>query len=203
MQGVTRLISGMKLFGAVVALVYGFSASPNLANAQGSQNSQGQNAACSSSSGCSTTAGSSAFIDASMFAASAPNICGILHAILIGTLYPAAGAVIDARGLPGTTGTSMTCTASPWAGINNPPPATILLPAGTIVISHPGWTLPANTRLIGVGNDDVAGSNGTVVSGTIIQACKTGQTGCTAFTSTDTAITMCSSGCGTVFMVVK
>ena len=36
---------------------------------------------------------------------------------------------IDARGLPGNTTTSMTCTASPWAGIANPPPSTILLPA--------------------------------------------------------------------------
>jgi len=49
----------------------------------------------------------------------------------------------------------MTCTTtnpSPWAGIPNPPPSVILLPAGTIVI--PGtWVLPNNTTLIGEGDD--------------------------------------------------
>ena len=118
---------------------------------------------------------SPSFIDASMFAASAPNICGILHSILIGGSYPATGAVIDARGLPGTTGTSMTCTASPWAGINNPLPSTILLPAGIIVIPTT-WVLPSNTRLIGEGEGVPVYSSGNLVSapGTWIKAMANG-----------------------------
>ena len=61
----------------------------------------------------------------------------------------------------------MVCTASPWAGITNPPPTTILLPAtgsGTsatpIIISNT-WVLPSNTHLIGEGDG---------LSGTTIQA---------------------------------
>jgi hypothetical protein len=161
--------------------------------------SAGQNGVYNSIGACSPCGASSAFIDASMFAFSGGNFCSVLKSILTNTSYPAAGAVIDARGLLSSTPpTSMTCAAGPWAGISSPPPATILLPAGTIVISHPGWTVPANTRLIGVGNDDVATGSGTVISGTIIQACKSGPTGCTAFSSGDTMLTMCNSACSGV-----
>jgi hypothetical protein len=99
-----------------------------------------------------------------MFASkvSSPNLCSVLNYVLVNVdqppVYPS-GAVIDARGLPGTTGTRMTCTASPWAGISSPPPSTILLPATTasapIVIPTP-WILPNNTRLIGQGDNDPA-----------------------------------------------
>jgi len=102
----------------------------------------------------------------------------------------------NARGLPGSHGTSMTCTSSPWAGITSPPPATILLPAGTIVIPS-GWVLPPSTRVIGVGNGDVANSSGTSYSGTTIQACKSGQSGCGGAFS-GTMISMCSSACSGV-----
>lgn len=102
--------------------------------------------------------GSSAFIDASVFGLSTSNICKVLHDILSSNTFPPAGAVIDARGLPGNTQTSMTCTTtnpSPWAGITNPPPSTILLPAttGAAPITIPStWSLPPNTHLIGEGD---------------------------------------------------
>src|SRR3984957_10406342 len=58
------------------------------------------------------------FIDASQFGSSLTNICAVLYGILSSTsiTYPSSGAVIDARGLPGTTGTSMTCAVgtTPW-----------------------------------------------------------------------------------------
>jgi hypothetical protein len=59
----------------------------------------------------------------------------------------------------------MTCSASPWVGITNPLPSTILLPAGTIQISS-SWVLPSNTRLIGEGESDPLSA----VPGTTIQA---------------------------------
>ena len=132
--------------------------------------SQGNNAVYNSSGICSssTLCGfSGAFIDASTFASSFPNICAILHGILIGGSYPAAGAVIDARGLNSSI-TSMQCTASPWSGITSPPPSKILLPAGTILIPT-SWILPANTHLIGEGDNP---SSATLAAGTTIQACK-------------------------------
>jgi hypothetical protein len=115
--------------------------------------------------------GSSAFIDASMFTASAPNICGILHSILNGASYPLTGAVIDARGL-NSGNTSMTCTTSPWAGIPSPPPSTILLPAtGANPIVIPStWVLPANTRLIGEGSSIIATG---LTPGTTLQVAST------------------------------
>jgi hypothetical protein len=124
-------------------------------------------------------AGSSAFIDASKFISTInPNICAVLKSILTSTSYPTTGAVIDARGISGTT--ALTCTSSPWAGITNPPPSTILLPAGTIVIPST-WTLPTGTHLVGVGDN--------VGSGTTIQAT-------TAFASTaGPMIAFCSSAC--------
>jgi hypothetical protein len=107
---------------------------------------QGQDAVYNNSA---TIVASTSFIDASMFGLATTNICAVLHGILVSSSYPPAGAVIDARGLPGTTGTSMTCTASPWNGITSPPPATILLPATSgatptpIIISTP-WIIPSN-----------------------------------------------------------
>jgi hypothetical protein len=138
--------------------------------------SQGNNAVYNSSGICSssTLCGfSGAFIDASTFASSFPNICAILHGILIGGSYPAAGAVIDARGLNSSI-TSMQCTASPWSGITSPPPSKILLPAGTILIPT-SWILPANTHLIGEGDNP---SSATLAAGTTIQACNSSKNTC-------------------------
>jgi len=121
--------------------------------------SQGQNgvynATCNNNSP--GVVGSAAFIDASQFGNVRTDICAVLNGILSGssTQYPASGAVIDARGLPGNTQTSMTCSISPWAGITNPPPSTILLPAttGAAPITIPStWSLPPNTHLIGEGD---------------------------------------------------
>jgi hypothetical protein len=81
-------------------------------------------------------------------------------------ILPSTGGVIDARGLPGNTGTSMTCTASPWAGITTP--STVLLPQGPIVMG-PTWVLPSNTHLIGEGDNDPAAS-AISTPGTTIQA---------------------------------
>jgi hypothetical protein len=152
MKSERSLASGRTVFAIVSVLIAWLSLFLVSAGAQ----SAGQNGVYNSSGG--SVVNSSAFIDASVFAASGRDFCGVLNYILSpGHGYPAAGAVIDARGLLSSTPpTSMTCAASPWAGITGPPPATILLPSGTIVIQGPGWILPPNTRLIGVGNDDVA-----------------------------------------------
>jgi hypothetical protein len=61
--------------------------------------------------------------------------------------------------------TSMTCGGTPWSGITSPPPSTILLPAGTIVIPST-WVLPQNTRLVGEGENNPLSS----APGTTIQA---------------------------------
>jgi hypothetical protein len=61
-----------------------------------------------------------------------------------------------------------------------------------------GWILPPSTRIIGVGNGDVVTSGGTLSSGTIIQACKALQSGCTTFPSGGTMISMCSTTCSGV-----
>jgi hypothetical protein len=159
MQNVTRLTFAGTFLGIVTVLAGWFLALPLQLNAQNNtcSGTQGQNgvynATCNN--GNPGVVGSSAFIDASMFPATGRDFCGVLKFILSSSTYPPAGAVIDARGLPGTTQTSMTCTASPWAGITNPPPSTILLPATTgaapIVIPST-WSLPPNTHLIGEGD---------------------------------------------------
>jgi hypothetical protein len=89
-------------------------------------------------------------------------------------VYPS-GAVIDARGL-NSTNTSMTCTASPWAGISNPPPSTILLPAtggatpNPIIIPNSSpWILASNTHLIGEGDALNDSPSGTVSDATTLQ----------------------------------
>jgi len=142
----------------VCGLLSGFA---TIAKAQGGQ---GENLVYNSSG---TKVGSKAFIDASTFAGnvSSPNICSVLNYILTPTnnIVPSSGALIDARGLPGSTGTSWTCTNSPWYGISTPPPSTILLPAGTIVIPST-WILPSNTRLIGEGDGvPLSGAVGTTI----------------------------------------
>jgi len=123
MRTSTRVVCDQVVIKILVLAVVWILADPTLSNAQ-----QGQNAVYNSSG---TTTNSSDFIDASAFGSTGTNICSVLHTILnpSGGILPSGGGVIDARGLPGTTGTSMTCTASPWSGITNPPPTIILLPA--------------------------------------------------------------------------
>src|SRR5579863_1178548 len=162
--------------------------------AAGAQN-QGQNAAYDSSGGVTPSPG---FIDASMFTGSTTNnICAVLNYVMTPShgIIPSAGAVIDARGLPGTFSTSMTCTTtnpSPWAGITNPPPTTILLPAtgANPIIIPSTWGLPPNTRLIGEG-DGIPATGST--PGTTIRAA-------TSFTSGTPMISfgvssLCTSAC--------
>jgi hypothetical protein len=180
MRDVIGVRGGVKLLGIVAVLLVCLAAFSITAKAQNPGNNAVYNAN-------KTVVGSAAFIDASVFASIAnPNICAILKNILNGTLlvnqggYPATGAIIDARGL-NPTNTSMTCTASPWAGITNPPPSTILLPAtgalppntsNPIVIPTP-WILPPNTHLIGEGDGiPIFSSNDALISApaTTIQA---------------------------------
>jgi hypothetical protein len=153
----TRL-SSPRMFLATLFLLAIWVSAPTHAEAQ----SAGNNAVYPVFPGACCTH-SSAFIDASVFGGSGTNICGVLNGILGSTSYPAGGAVIDARGLPGV-GTSMTCTttgpSSPWGsgGSYLNVPSTILLPdttASPIVIPTP-WILPNNTRLIGQGDNDPA-----------------------------------------------
>jgi len=160
MKGTIRFVSGYRFF-AVLFILMRFLTCPTPVHAQGT-GTQGQNAVFGSSGCC---VGSSAFLDASALAANVnnPDFCSVLNYVLLNKV-PTTGAVIDARGLPGTTGTSMRCSASPWAGITSPPPSTILLPPGTIVISSP-WGLPSNTHLIGEGDNDPSNST----PGTTIQ----------------------------------
>jgi hypothetical protein len=149
--------------GIFTLLFFSWSGLSVFANAQGSQ---GQDAVYNSIAGI---VGSPSFIDASMFGFSGTNICAVLNGILSSSTvtYPPSGAVIDARGLPGTTGTSMKCPLSPWNGIANPPPATILLPATsgatpTPIIIYTPWIIPSNTHLIGEG-DGIGSSAATTI----------------------------------------
>jgi hypothetical protein len=153
MRNITRPGSYWMLVVTVVATFCWFLIFSNHADAQ----SQGNNAVYNSSGNCfqsSQCAGSAAFIDASVFTSKATDFCGVLKYVLANVdqppTYPS-GAVIDARGLK-SGNTSMTCTASPWAGITLPPPSNILLPAGTIVIPST-WKLPPSTHLIGAGSN--------------------------------------------------
>jgi hypothetical protein len=160
----------------------------------------GPNAVYNSGGTC--CASSTAFIDASVFHSQKPDFCGVLNYILNPQDHVFSGGVIDARGL-NPTNTSMTCSASPWAGISSPPAATILLPATgggttpTPIVIPSGWVLPPGTHLIGVADGDVATSSGASYSGTTIQACKSGQKGCSAAFS-GTMISFCSANCSGV-----
>jgi hypothetical protein len=169
----------LRVFGGLLVVALSL---PTRAEAQ-----KGNNAVYKDPSNCCQA--SPAFIDASVFAQTGSNICKILNRILDPTnsILPSTGGVIDARGLPfAMPSTSMTCTTanpSPWAGIANPPPSTILLPAtgGTTpnpIIIPSTWILPPNTRLIGEGGSigSAAGTTGTTIqaastftSGTMIQ----------------------------------
>jgi len=159
---------------AIVAALLGLSlVSPSSATGQ---QSQGQNDVYGPSSSNFIQTGSSAFVDARAFGNGVLDFCGVLNTVLINVVkknFPS-GAIIDARGLPGTTSTSMTCGASPWGSgasyVNVP--STILLPAQQIVISAP-WILPDGTKLIGEGAGGFEGSTPTLVSATTIQACNT------------------------------
>jgi hypothetical protein len=134
------------LFAALIGFLCSF---PQLSAGQ----VQGNNAVFNSSGNCSGSsqcAGSSAFIDASVFGAQNTDFCAVLFNILK-NVAPGTGSVIDARGLPGTTGTSMTCATgtSPWNNGSSyvKTPSTILLPAGTITTSS-SWVLPWATPRI-------------------------------------------------------
>jgi hypothetical protein len=138
--------------------------------------------------------GSSAFIDASMFGAQNTDICAVLNFILKPSnhILPATGGVIDARGLPGNTQTSMTCSISPWAGIPNPPPSTILLPAttgATSIVIPSTWFLPPNTHLIGEGDSITSG--GFTPGTTLMAASNFSGTAMISFGSSS----LCSSPC--------
>jgi hypothetical protein len=108
------------------------------------------------------TGNSHAFIDASAFSGS--DICVKINTALVQlanqATHPGYGgaAVVDARGITSSLG----CSISPWTGISSPPPSTILLPAGTIVITGT-WVLPNGTRIVGQGSPGVG-------TGTVIQA---------------------------------
>jgi hypothetical protein len=106
--------------------------------------------------------GSPAFIDASTFTG---DICGQINLAL--QALPAAGGVVDARGIVNPTGGAETaaCAGDPFNSISVP--STVLLPASTIPIEMK-WTLPASTRLIGEGRF------------TIVQACVSGVNHCSS-----------------------
>jgi hypothetical protein len=139
-------------FLATIAILASIGICPVPAEAQA-----GNNAICNSVSGC-TTAPTPAFIDASALGNNRTDLCSVLYKILTSasTTYPAAGAVIDARGFPGTQGASMVCAngTTPWfngTAFANVP-STILLPAGIITIPST-WVLPGETKLIGEGSE--------------------------------------------------
>jgi hypothetical protein len=185
------------LLGFLGVLLIGFSAFPSGAEGQG----QGNNAVYKSASTCCQA--SPAFIDASVFATSPlppnRNFCGVLAYILnpLNGIMTSGRGIIDARGL-NSANTSMTCTTtnpSPWAGISNPPPSTILLPATggpspTPIIIPSTWILPNNTRLIGQGDNDPGSANpltmiqvSSTFSGSMIQF---GSSGCPVVSDTPT-----------------
>jgi hypothetical protein len=171
MESAARLTFAWKLSVLMAVLFCWVSTLPTAA----AQGSAGQDAVYNSSG---NTAGSSSFIDASQFAnkPSSRDFCSVLNYVLVQVVQPnyPNGVVIDARGLPGNTGTSLTCAAgtTPWSTNGNTNivnvPSTILLPAtgGTsptpIVISTP-WILPSGTHLIGEGDNTTNGSAGTTI----------------------------------------
>jgi hypothetical protein len=126
---------------------------------------------------------SPAFIDVSIFlpplGTQATDICDAIFQVLKGNPkflkngYPSTGAVVDTRGISGTT--NLTCTqGTPWAegSTTVSVPSTILLPATggatpTPIIISSMWILPVNTHLIGEG-DGIPSSGST--PGTTIQA---------------------------------
>jgi hypothetical protein len=91
-----------------------------------------------------------------------------LFAIINATGYPTAGTVvIDARGINTTNSKhssgNLLCAGTPWFNGTNAStsnPATILLPAATILISST-WILPDGSKVIGEGSG--GGSSGTTL----------------------------------------
>jgi hypothetical protein len=159
MQCVTSLISTGKFLAIVAVTVCWLQVLPTKLHGQNcTVGPQGNNAVYNTtcSGGHPGIQGSPAFIDASVFLppnGNASDICDAIYGILkgrFGNTYPAAGGVIDARGI---NGAALTCTqGSPWsesAGYANFP-STILLPAGVILIPST-WTLPDGTKIIGAG----------------------------------------------------
>jgi hypothetical protein len=128
---------------------------------------------------------SNAYIDASAsgIVGTATDFCQVLNNALNkltnGSNYPAKAGVIDARGVSNLSTACTTTDGNPWAGITNPPPTTVLLPAGTIKSVTP-WILPSGTKLVGEGGED-PGLNNNTFGRTIIQAQPNFQcpTGCT------------------------
>lgn len=146
-----------------------------------------------------TVVNSPAFIDAKVFTTKPPSndLCSVLNYMLTPShgIVLSYGAVIDARGLP-AAGTSMTCPSSqpsPWSGIINPPPSTILLPATTgsnpIVIPLT-WSLPPNTHLIGEG-DSILPTGLTLGTTLVAQSSFTAGTPMISFGLSS----LCTSGC--------
>jgi hypothetical protein len=195
MKGTRRSASGWMVSAIVTVLASWLLALPLQVNGQNTcSGSQGQNGVYNAT--CNNNApgvvGSNAFIDASMFGNNSTDICAVLYGILKNIVPTTTGAVIDARGLPGSTGTSMTCATgtTPW---NNGTtyvavPSTILLPAGTIQIPAT-WVLPNNTRLVGEGENNPLSST----PGTTIQAAVPSLPSMIQFGPSSSACT--SSGC--------
>jgi hypothetical protein len=100
--------------------------------------------------GTSAVTSSTAYIDASAFPTGTgghTDICSIINSIYVNNLIPSGGGVIDARGV--ALSGSNPCTISPWSGLTSlPPPSTVLLPAGVIVINVQ-WVIPNGSRIIG------------------------------------------------------
>ena len=128
----TPKLTSLWMFVATVVMAVWFPAFTGRAEAQGTE---GQNAVYNSSNG---VVGSSAFIDASMYlpphsTTQGRDLCDAIYGIFnnfFGNTYPATGAVIDARGVSGSS--NLTCTlGSPWTegSTTVTAPSTILLPA--------------------------------------------------------------------------
>jgi len=123
--------------------------------------SAGNNAVYNSSG---ALAASTSYIDASPL--SGADICAKIHTAL-GTIAAGSTAVIDARGIA----TNLTCPVAktPWVYTTTvTTPATILLPAATILLNT-GWTLPTGTRIIGEGGG--ANSSTATAGVSTIRAC--------------------------------
>lgn len=123
----------------------------------------GNKAVYTSSGVCCTS--SSAVIDASVV--SGANICEQIYNALQAVVAGHSSAIVDARGISA----NMKCGSgeTPWfmSGTNLVTASTVLLPAGTIIMSSSPWTLPDGTRLIGEG---IGGEGSANTSGTTLQA---------------------------------
>ena len=166
MKSATRLASVWGLFAMAVVGCFSTFATP--AEAQ----NPGNNAVYNSMNG---VVPSLSFIDASVFIGNgsnqSSNICGAIYGILSGGFYnyPATGAVIDARGISGTTALTCATGKTPWTDGTTPVslPSTILLPAtggasATPIIIATPWVIPSNTHLIGEG-DGIGSSAATTI----------------------------------------